>query len=429
MTPLLLFLFPFIYLANFISLVFYTTFGVAGKLAYTKYAITLVILDGFVNMLYSSTIRAYLRQDSFIKLFAWLLLMILITFPAQAVDVNNFLQNFQVVMVFFIMYLAGVSIYLRVSDGFIPLIVNMYITVFWISVGFGLVEIIVGDYFWSYWHLAEFYREVMGFDDVLAAGRDIPRAWISWDLYAAFNIGIRRFVSFFIEPVGYGRFLGVAIILSYWRYRSGYCSKMSFSVVFCVAMSILIISINKGGILIVVMFFFAIYIGVKVLVIGFTLLASLLLISLFSGQAEILGPSVVNHASSVVQAYNIISQYPMGMGLNVDDVMLVKQESLVDNDHVEDKSEGGLALFCIFFGVPGFVFYMMFLYVLYSKGRISNDIFYFTTACLCVMLSGIFAHSAFSIVGSGVLFMILGWLKAQEYFTRYSVLKKEVLNG
>lgn len=426
MAPLLLFLFPFVYLANFISLIFYTAFGTAGKLAYTKYAIAVIVVDGFIHLFYSKALRFYIFQDQFVKLLAWLLIMVIVTLPTQAFDLNNFLQNIQVVMVFFVMYLVGVSIYIRMPNGFIPLIVSIYMAIYWFSVAFGLVEIIVGDYFWSFWHLAEFYREVMGFDDVLAVGRDIPRAWISWDLYAAFNVGVRRFVSFFIEPVGYGRFVGVAVILSYWRYKSGYCSKYNFGLVLCVALSILIMSINKGGILMVAMFFFAIFVGVKMLLLGFAALASILLLALISGQAEILGPSVVNHASSVVQAYNIVSQYPLGLGLNVDDVMLVKQESQLDNDYVEDKSEGGLALFCIFFGIPGFIFYMFFVYSLFLVGRKSGDVFYFSTACLCVMLSGIFAHSAFSIVGSGVLFIIFGWSSIREYFKFEPSLDKKV---
>lgn len=410
-----IFLIPLIFFSNFIALTLFSTYSTGASIAYFKYSVAIIFVPVFLYSLFKARYLTQIIRDPIAYIAALTIFAILVSFNNSPLNVSNVLQNLQFCLIIFAAYYTGWALSKITNESYL-IIVKTTLAISFIAVIFGFIELTFGEIVWSGFNLEAYFRLVMGFDAPLDPLQGLPRSWISWDLAGLTGNPVRRMVSFFVEPVGFGRFIALCLLLSFLLYLKNIISTRKIILSALIFGMCLILSLSKGGILLVLTFMFGWLFGVRLLL-AITLTVSVMLVMLLvSGNAQILGPSVINHLSSVVHINQIVNAKPLGLGINVNDVEIVRRLVVNTNDEVEDKSEGGLALYVILFGYLGLLIYSSFIYTFYKKitNASSVDEKFFSLFALCIMITGVFAHSAFSLIGSGIPLIILGYLNGKK---------------
>lgn len=409
------FLIPLIFISNFVALNIFSIYSTGAILSYLKYSIVLIF---FPVIVYSISREKYLNEiinDKMMPIAMVTVVAIAASFFNTGLNLTNIMQNLQFCLIIFVAYYTGWALSKLTNESyFVAIKVTLVVCV--LAVSFGVIEFLFGELIWSFYNLEAYFRIVMGFEAPLDPLNGLPRSWISWDMAGITGQPIRRMVSFFVEPVGFGRFLALNTILAFFLYLKGKLSLRKLLIIKSILFTCIILNVSKGGILLLLTFYVGWFLGARILLIS-VIGASFLLVSLLiSGQAQVLGPSVINHLSSVVHIGQIVNAKPLGLGVNVDDVEIIRR--LVNNtsQFVEEKSEGGLALYVILFGYLGLIIYAQFIRYFYKTTRESLTLEkkFFGLYGLCIMFTGIFAHSAFSLVGSGIPLLILGFINGKQ---------------
>lgn len=411
------FLIPLIFVSNFIALNIFSIYSTGAVFSYLKYSIVLVFFPVIVYAIFNEKYLKEFINDKMLPIAIVTVVAIGVSFLNTSFNLANIMQNLQFCLIIFVAYYTGWALSKLTNESyFIAIKVTLAVCVF--AVGFGVIEFLLGEFIWNLYNLEAYFRIVMGFESPLDPLHGLPRSWISWDMAGITGQPIRRMVSFFVEPVGYGRFLALNTILAFFLYLKGKLSLRMLLIIKSVLIACIILNVSKGGILLLLTFYVGWFLGARILLVA-VFGASFFLVSLLiSGQAQVLGPSVVNHLSSVVHIGQILNAKPLGLGVNVDDVEVIRR--LVNNtsQFVEEKSEGGLALYVILFGYLGLLIYAQFIRCFYKMTNysISLEQKFFALYGLCIMFTGIFAHSAFSLVGSGIPLLILGFINGKQFY-------------
>ena len=337
-----------------------------------------------------------------------------LTLPLSPFDFGHVLQNLQFVFVFPLCYLIGIGLVIFLGSCAATGLLLLYFRFAIVALFFGFVETFLGKSIWDSVDLYSFFYYSMGFLDPMSPVFGLPRSWVSWDFVFFLNNGVVRMVSFFVEPVGFGRFVGIGIIVGWYLRKNLIISKQLYLFFLFFSVVALILCVSKGGFVTLAIFIFLTRFGVIATSSLFVGLAGVSVLLLFGGSLEALGPSVANHLSSFVNAIVTVVDNPMGQGVSSNDVEFANEMIEISNDFVTAKSEGGLALFSIFFGFLGFVCYLWMIYLVAPKNEADDELEFVQAGCFSVLLSGIFAHSAFSIVGAGFVFIMLGYCSGKR---------------
>lgn len=401
--------------ANFLGLLFYSTASIELPISYLKYAIAILpfLLLFKKDGLYRS--EKFYKDPIFVYT-VFSVMLIAFSVLRSGLILSNFTQNIQVLLVLPLSYFFGRGLGAIIGKERDYLIVGMIITLAIIAAVFGIIEYSLGKYFWDAFSLYDYFFYGMGLTDPLLPGVNLPRSWISWDFMAINDgNGVARMVSFFVEPIGFGRFMGLALIL-FWIYRNRLARLRSFLkfCIFCLILTGVVLSYSKGAVLVFVVWLIGRRFGMKFAGLFFGALAAVVIALILQGTS--ISNPVVSHASSVFVGIESIKANILGFGISVNDVKIAYLFTHNLHDVLNAKSEGGFALYAIFFGIPGV---MLYLYLFkgfwpYEKER---DFYLFELKVLgvAILFSSIFAHSAFSLVGSGMAFMLIGyrqyWMK------------------
>lgn len=411
-------LFVFVFTANIIALCFFTLADIDAPISILKYLIAILIP---ISLLGGVGRGNFLTSNKYF--FLYLLIASFLTIRSLFIsdfNASNFIQNIQFIFVIPLSYYIGVS--LNSYAGVMPekLILRISILVGITAALFGFLMLIFHDSIWGSFNLQDYYVVVMGSDDPIIEPYDLPRSWVAWDL-ANYNDGVPfiRMVSYFAEPVGFGRFMGLCVIflaLPMAEYLGNYRYVLMLLFFLCV-----IYSLSKGALIVAALWLLCRQVGPKFTMVAAFLFGLMIFYILSLGYGDLLSSSVVSHFSSVFVGVNSLFSEPFGFGINVNDALLAWDLGVGENDFLHSRSEGAFALFSIFYGIPGLICYFLLFVACYPRTSYQEDVMLRGVSALCfaIMLSSVFSHSAFSLVGSGLAFMLLGCLesKNQGYIT------------
>lgn len=407
------FLFVFvlmIYVCNMLAIVFQTAFGFGAKISFLKYSLVLVLV---VLPFCVFKFRDLRVNKKFLAIVLYFLCCAPYLFLGG--EFSSLINNAQFVFSLPLFVLVGLTmgLALSVSSRFL---VNAQCLIVLFLIIFGFIEWSLSGYFWGGMDLKEYYYGI-GYVDGWNSEYELPKNWVSWDLLGLIGTGVPRMVSFISDPVGWGRVLAVTLILS-WIYGVRFFNN---PIVIFLSLLCMALTISKGGFLLIFLFYFGVIFGVFYQVAGVLFGLVVLIATVEAGFGHYLGPSVVNHLSSVYYAFDIISLKPLGNGLAVDHVSHIYDLISEAEEGFSVRSEGSLALFSIMMGGVGVLVYSILFFISFpriEKGRDMSESYYISLLCFSVMLSSLAAHSAFSIVGSGVCFILLGLSLSKEVLAK-----------
>lgn len=270
---------------------------------------------------------------------------------------------------------------------------------------YGFLEMSLGSTVWGQLNLRAYYLQTgMPGDWVGATG--LPLSWWSWDLVWFFGDSIRRMVSYFMDPVGLSRFFGIYLCLYFGRFIKRTPISLLASILSCVGMAL---TIAKGGVFIVFVYMICRICKERITTIVVGLFMALAIMLVASGHGKIMGPSFLNHVSSIVYSSNVVSDAPFGRGMSVDDVQAMRGIVSDDIDSgFKVETEGSLSLYVVIMGYVGLALYISLFYAFFPLRRDSDEIHSLKQIVYVILLSSIAAHSAFSIVGGLILLLPLG---------------------
>lgn len=385
-------------LSNFLSLVFVSLFDSAFGLMYVKYLALIFSPFG----IYKLTTVFFVLQKSKSQLVLLYLIIVLPYLIYKYTGLGNALGNLQFLLTFPLLILSGVGVGLFVKNFklFFTKLNGLLLNLFLL---FGFFEWMLGEIFWDNFSLKNYYFYI-GFGDAWNLEYDLPRNWVSWDLLGILGGGVERMVSVFIEPVGWGRYVAVSLIIGF--IFNDKLVKNPITIVFAIAA--ILLTISKGGVVLVLIYLVGVILKPKLQIILVISSYTLVIFLIGIGYGGILGPSIVNHGSSVIYAFQILLDYPIGQGIYIDHVNEIYDLVEQDNDNFTVRSEGSLALYSIMCGVAGMLMYFILFYITFPKSKIS-DVYCIELLCFSILLSSIAAHSAVSIIGSGIPFILFGY--------------------
>lgn len=403
-------LFLYIFIANFLALVLYSVSDILIPVSFSKYLIfvflPLVVLCGHAT-------KVFIGEKYLTTYIGLTLLFSIITFKSFPNLIANISQNIQFLLLIPFSYLTGKSlgiiygknVALRISQ------LSVFVAVFAILIG--IIIQFFSDEFWGLFNLYGFFVNALGSDDPIIYPWMLPRSWVAWDLVGILGEPFLRMTSFFVEPVGLGRLIGGVFLLVYFNpFRIRVINRICYLVLLSVGV---FLTLSKSAIIIILFGIILEKFGTKFLLLFVLVLIFLLFTLLESGYGYLLGTSVVNHFSNIFIGLQSIYNFPFGYGIGVDDVTVVRQLPLGNLAFLNEKSEGGFAIYSILFGCLGLLLYaLLFAAFIPSKHTNHYPLKIFQIMAFVTILSSIFAHSAFSLVGAGFIFLILGALTVTE---------------
>ncbi|MCX7515313.1 hypothetical protein [Frateuria sp. STR12] len=326
---------------------------------------------------------------------------------------GSLFENMQFVFFVPFAYFVGASLYHFDKSAGERLLPYVVLAVAVLALFVGYLEHFLGSDFWGQFDLRNFYLAISNNEDPISPEYGLPRSWIDWDFVDLTGTAFPRMVSFFIDPVGLGRFFSIALLLCTFLYRSRvkWESRIALIALIGCLFGGVFFTLSKGGLL-TIAFFMAIRL------VGFRLTAACLVVAslavnilIVTGQGAFLGPSVANHFSNVAVGFASLGTSPLGDGLATNHVSVASElssEGAVSDNYL-GKSEGSVAVYAITLGWVGIFAYLLLFYQFWIISRTNSyTLRWSAELCLSILLTSLFAHSAFSLVGTGVAFVIAG---------------------
>jgi hypothetical protein len=401
-----------IYFGNFIDLLFITTFNesMPGKILKNVYLTGPLFL--MLGWLYRG--RATVTASDK-RLYVYLLLVMVLTVTRLPPLRATTLDNLQILLLFPLLYFIGRGLAVFFGDNAGETLMRAHVLLLMPIFVFGICEAYLIPHFWAHFDLFGYYETKVS-RDFWVPSYGVPRSWLSWDLVKYGLGGMRRMVSVIMEPVGIGRVMAIGAVFVLFFPE---VFKVKPWVRYWLGAAFIaggLMAVSKSFVFVVGFFALATKFGLKIVVGGMVALIALLYGLVVLGLGRYVGPSALNHFSSVYYALTAVMKRPWGGGVGIDyvknvfDVMGGEGTSLL-----AVRSEGAVMVFILLFGWLGLLIYgMLFWSFLPVLERQDETIRKVGMLALVVLCSSVFARSAFSAVGSGVVFMVLGAKVAQD---------------
>lgn len=402
-----------IYTGNFIDLLFITIakLEIPGKVIKNFYIIVPIFL-----ILASIGKGRIAINVSDRKMIYYLLFLIILSIVIKNKGGNDAVDNLRMLIVFPLFYFIGKTLYSVFGKYALGSLAKSHFILMWAIIIIGVIEISFNDLFWRNLDVYNYYASKVD-RDFWNPDFSVPRAWVSWDLENYVGTGVRRMVSMIMEPAGIGRLIGISLILTIYfndlmRFKRS--SQAALVVIFTLCG---LLTISKGFLFLVALYAIAYKFGIRYFFPFFLSLVFIIFSIIATGHGNLLGPSALNHLSNVYYALDALRNNPLGLGIGVEHVASVLEA--VDQDNIDNslrvRSEGGVMVFVLLFGWFGLLLYATLFFTSMIPSHKSSPLLYKTSLlCFIVILSSIFAHSAFSAVGSGLVFMLYGALASHE---------------
>ncbi len=406
------FLLLVIYLGNFFDLLFITFLDkdLPGKVLKNLYLVVPLLLP--VSWLYWGRVSLNIVDTRWIIYLGFLAILAL---GFSAGDGSSTFGNLRLLLVFPIFYLIGKSLYLLFGYQALRILVTFHIGAVFLIFLVGLIEVAAGQQFWAQFDVFDYYASKVD-RDFWQSNFGVPRSWVSWDLVPYIGRGVRRMVSLVLEPAGIGRLFAVAtIMVLYFRDLVPFnlYTRTALFMIFVVGG---LMTVSKGFIFLVAFYAVAHHINIKQAILVFVSVIGAMILLVMSGQSAILGPSFLNHLSNIYFVLEALYNNPTGFGISVDHVASVSDAVNAPEDgRLAVRSEGGIMVFALLFGWLGILLYaLLFRVVMLPKIVCPSLLRRVVLLAFTVLLSSTIAHSAFSAVGSGLVFMLLGAVAERE---------------
>lgn len=278
---------------------------------------------------------------------------------------------------------------------------------------FGIFELIIGDSFWTNIGISKFI-EYKGMEEWTNSLTGLPGNFYSYDFYNQIGCGIRRMVSFIMEPTTLAQLIAASMMYTYWikTDRESIVKKNIYTIILGIG---LILTIGKGGILVCIvctmycMKYIKKYKLTSKLTKNLTIAGAIVVIA-YSFKNE---TSVSFHLQGLIENFMSVIRYPIGRGIGMSGNFA---NLYATGNYDLGHGESYIGVIIGQFGLIGIILFGLFyiyMYIeLYKVIKYNEDLSSIATVCLGLLsgclLASFLSESAISFISTILIIPIIG---------------------